>query len=78
MKCTICQLPFTEELASQPYMLPCSHTFHLDCMRNAQQKMNNNCPNCRKNYIDIVAISKLDQQTLIRLKNKESDHVLFV
>lgn len=77
MMCTICQLPFTEDPLSHPYLLPCSHSFHLECLKKFQQKINNNCPNCRKNYIDIVAIAKIDQQTLIRLRNKENDQVIY-
>lgn len=44
MDCTVCQCEF--ELDEEAVKLPCSHTFHSDCIL-PWFKMNNSCPVCR-------------------------------
>ncbi len=45
-KCTICQVGFDND--DETRILPCEHTYHIDCIDNWLTNYNYMCPCCRK------------------------------
>jgi len=76
--CPICLETFGAFTEKEfPFVLPCSHFFHLDCIKKSVTDCGQFCPYCRRAYSDMVSEGKmnlslaaiLDQEIQIFLKD---------
>jgi len=69
--CTVCLEEFSgSDSGKYPYFLPCTHTFHLNCIKSMANECGHRCPNCRRNYENMIDQAKI-QYRLVSMIEKE-------
>lgn len=72
MICAICLDDFrVEPSRMQPYVLPCEHIFHLQCLEGASKNCGHFCPYCKRSYANLTSSSKLNLAYAAKIEKNE-------
>lgn len=67
-----------------PYLLPCSHIFHIDCIKSSNDACGSFCPVCRRQYSNMMDEAKKYDLLAMRIakqnevKDEDKEFVIFV
>lgn len=76
MLCSICLEEFrVEPCEKQPYVLPCTHIFHIQCIKDSSKQCGNSCPNCRAGYSDMISEAKLNMAYAGKIEKIENNQI---
>jgi len=76
MSCSVCLNEFKlEPVEKQPYTLPCTHSFHFDCIKESAKECGQSCPNCRQKYKDMASEAKLNMQLAGKIEKNENEQI---
>ena len=67
-----------------PYLLPCTHIFHINCIKSSSDACGNFCPYCRRSYTNMIDEAKKHDLLAMRIekgkeiKEDEKEFVIFI